>query len=115
MMYERNQNGINVKRCCASCRSRRVSWEGGRSCAVTGMPVESGSSCDKWAMEPKLQNAGLSGGRVKTLRYLTFYRMRRTEQREQILAGTLSANDVQSAADIRREFNELHGSEFINI
>ena len=87
----------------------------GRVCSLTGETVECGGLCEGWVLSPKLQNAGRGGGKVKSLKYLNYYRERWLKQQEDLMTKRITADALVSAADIRREFNELYGSEYINI
>ena len=65
-MKTRNQFGIMVKRCCASCRykdlTRAVSL---RRCAKHHRNVSAGDVCNDWQMSEQLQLAGKSQGAVR--------------------------------------------------
>lgn len=110
----RNRNGIEIKECCASCKHRCLDNDG-RSCSLTKVPVASGYRCEKWTMHKRLQNAGNSGGKVKSWHYLHFFMERWTQQREAYEAGRIEVTGLLSAEDIRKEYREQHGSEFIHI
>lgn len=112
--YVRNEHGVKIKMCCASCRMRKVSSDEGRVCKLSGNPVKGCGCCNKWQMNQRLQNAGMSGGQIKSWRYLTYYRERWTEQREAVEAGRIQAVAVLSAKEIRMKFEQEHGSIYIN-
>ena len=111
----RNRNGIEIKKCCASCRFRQINSQRGRHCTEHKMKMEAGWLCKDWDMSPDLEHAGDSGGQVKCTKYLDYYRKRWLEQREAYEAGRLKAEDMLTAEQIRKEYNEQYGSEFINI
>lgn len=111
----RNRNGIEIKKCCASCRFRHINSEEGRFCTKHKKKVKAGRLCEQWVMSIGLDHAGDAGGRVKCAKYLDYYRNRWIEQREAVIAGNMKPNDMLTAVQIRKEYNEQYGSEFINI
>lgn len=110
----RNRYGIEICRCCASCKHRKVTNEG-RMCRKTEDGVESWHLCSRWDMHENLQNAGEGGGKVKKLQYLNYFRQTWLQQREELVAGRMLPTQALSKEEIRKKFNELYGSEFINI
>ena len=108
-----NQYGIPIKKCCASCKKRMISNEVGRYCERSGTAVEGGWYCRKWAMHPKLQNAGKGGGRVKSIRYLRFYQERKIKLYNSLKACRMKRDELPSTADIRREYEQEKGSVYI--
>ena len=112
--FTRNEHGVKIQMCCASCKKRKVTSEDGRVCGLTGKPVKGCHYCKQWEMTPQLHNAGMSGGRIKSRHYLNYYRERWIEQREAVETGQLSAMEMLSVADIRHEFEKAYGSIFIN-
>ena len=110
----KNRYDIMVKVCCASCEFRQVVNDG-RICGLVKSPVVSGHCCSQWQMDKRLQDAGRGGGKVKKCHYLTFYMDRWIAQRNDLEARRISALELRSTEDIRREYNEQYGSEFINI
>ena len=111
----RNEHGINIKMCCASCKQRKITSDRGRVCGLTSNKVKAGNCCNQWEMTPRLQNAGLSGGQVKSWRYLSYYRERWTEQRDALTSGRITAATMLSAEEIREEYEQEQGSIYINI
>ena len=87
----------------------------GRVCSLTGETVECGFLCEGWEMHPKLQNAGRGGGKVKSIKYLNYYWERWLKQQEDLMTKRITADEIVSAADIRKEFNELYGSIFMEV
>lgn len=113
--YVRNEHGINIKVCCASCKLRKITSDRGRVCSLNENMVKAGNCCAQWEMNRRLQNAGMSGGQVKSWRYLSYYRERWTEQREALTAGRITAAAMLSGEDIRQEYEQEQGSIYINI
>ena len=110
----RNKYDIEIQKLCGSCRQREIKSPEGRVCRLSGEPVECGFLCEHWEMHPKLQNAGRGGGKVKSLKYLNYYRERWLKQKEDLMTKRITADVFASAEDIRKQYNEQHGSEFIN-
>ena len=110
----KNKNGIEIKACCASCQHRLMTVDD-RICGLTKASVASDYSCNRWRMEKLLQNAGNGGGKVKKWQYLCFFMEHWIKQRNDLEAGSIAPTQLQSVEQIRKEYNELHGSEFINI
>ncbi len=113
-MYVRNEHGVMIKMCCASCKLRKIESDEGRVCGLNGNKVKASHCCKQWEMSRRLQNAGMSGGRVKSWRYLTYYRERWVAQREALIAGRITADAMLTVEDIRREFEQEQGSIYIN-
>ena len=61
----RNEHGVKVKRCCASCLHKEITNEGARVCALMVLKVEQKFKCKQWQMSDGLKNAGKGGGVVK--------------------------------------------------
>lgn len=112
--FIKNRFDIKVKVCCASCQNKVITNEG-RLCGLVKSAVASGHCCDNWVLDKRLQDAGRGGGKVKKCHYLTFYMDRWIAQRNDLEARRISALELRSTEDIRKEYNEQYGSEFINI
>jgi hypothetical protein len=110
----RNCFGIKVKMCCASCKMRKILSEKGRICGLSGEPVAGSHYCQRWEMNRRLQNAGMSGGQIKSWRYLTYYRERWIRQREDFFARRIRPSELLSAKNFRKEFEKEHGSIYVN-
>ena len=62
-MVDRNQFGIRVKVCCASCQFKQFGRNGKRICTRhLNEEVESANCCKDWLMSEGMQKAGRSGG-----------------------------------------------------
>ena len=109
-----NRNGIVIKKCCASCRFRQISSEKGRFCKKHQKKVKAGWLCEDWDISKGLQGAGDSGGRIKSWKYLTYYRERWTEQRESYEADRLRIDNLLTTEHIREEYEEQFGSIYIS-
>ena len=110
----RNRYGIEICRCCASCKNRMVINDG-RMCSKTDYEVASWHLCTQWDIHPRLQNAGEGNGKVKSLSYLNYFRERYLQQIDECISGKILPTQRLSREEIRKEFSELHGSIYINI
>ena len=115
ILTQKNHFGVAVKQCCASCKMRKITSDGNRTCGLSGKKVASGHCCSRWTVSTRLHNAGMGGGQVKSWHYLSYYRERWTEQREALIAGRIQATQMLSAEYIRQEFEKEVGPVFINI
>ena len=60
-----NDHYVRVKKWCASCEHREVDEEGTRICGLMQLRVKGDFVCPRWQLSSGLQNAGMSGGKVK--------------------------------------------------
>ena len=67
---ERNNCGIQIKRCCASCAYKVIKADGtdcNRYCTQTGQIVEGTDYCEQWQMAEGLKNLGRRRGVVRDI------------------------------------------------
>ena len=57
-LFPRNQHGIRVRACCASCMFKKVIGGGNRICTLRRERVESLEKCKYWQMSSALMKAG---------------------------------------------------------
>lgn len=62
---EKNQFGINIVVCCASCQFKEYKNDKERLCKLSGESTHPSEYCTTWKMAEHLQNAGKGDGRVK--------------------------------------------------
>lgn len=77
MKYVRNQYGIAIKKCCASCAHKHIIGKASvisRLCDAGEGVVQPSHLCKDWRMVAELDNAGKGGGRVKRPDYIDFLR-----------------------------------------
>ena len=113
--FKRNENGINIKVCCASCKFREFSQEGERICGRTKKDVKASHHCKKWELHNQLRNAGLGIGKVKRWRYLSYYRELWIAQRDALETGRIDGSKVKGVEDFRKEYEKEYGNIFIEI
>ena len=108
----KNQYGIEVKACCASCRYKDLTrLMTARFCMQHQKSVKPRECCYEWALSEQLEAAGSAGGKVKRKAYLKFVLEVREEES---LADQRGLHIVHKTIDqIRREFEEKNGSIYI--
>jgi hypothetical protein len=111
----RNENGIMIKKCCASCKKRKLDNELGRSCSRHKVLVDSDDCCKKWVLSPKLNNAGNGIGKVKSRSYLNYYRKKWMQQIDALERGEIDGNQMKCAGEIREEYEREYGSIYVEI
>ena len=66
-LYVRNNCGIRVKRCCASCAKKDYNAQAKRICTLTQKRVKATELCEQWAMHEGLVNLGRRRGVVRDI------------------------------------------------
>ena len=66
--------------------------------------------CDHWQLEPSLDNAGDSQGKVKKKDYLMFVMLRRRTETQSIELGIIDEEDRQSNEELREEYISKNGN-----
>ena len=110
----RNQYGIEVKECCASCRHKDLTrLISSRFCLQHQKKVKPRECCEQWEISEQMQAAGLSGGKVKKKAYLKYV----IEVREdESLADQLKIQiPHKSLEQIRQDFEEKNGSIYLSL
>ena len=105
----RNQHGIEIRKCCASCQHKCMDTDGRRICGLMQIVVEQRFDCPKWELAEGLQNAGRSGGTVKRREYLMFVFETRMQEQEAIAAGKMLPTEVATLDSLRKRFEEMTG------
>ena len=105
---------IHVRRCCASCAHKDLTRAvSSRYCSVHDKTVKPGDCCNMWRLSEQLKNAGNALGKVKRYDYLMYaLNIRHSEAEKEELGEVF---EPQSISDIRREFEQEHGSIYLNI
>lgn len=107
----KNQHGIEVKECCASCRHKDLTrLISSRFCLKRHKSVKPKSHCQQWEMSEQMEAAGSGRGMVKKKAYLKYV----LEVREdESLADQLKIQfPHKSISQIRQDFEEKNGSIF---
>lgn len=108
----RNQHGIEVRECCASCRHKDLTkLATARFCQLHQKSVKPREWCEQWAMSEQMEAAGSAGGKVKKQAYLKYLMAVREDES---LADQLKVQyPHKSIEQIRREFEEKNGSIYV--
>ena len=71
--FKRNNYGILIVKCCASCVNAHSKGDDKRYCSLGGRAHNSDYYCGKhWVMKEGLKNAGKGGGKVKKKQYFDY-------------------------------------------
>ena len=108
----KNQYGIEVKECCASCKHKDLTrLISSRFCLKRHKSVKPKSHCQQWEMSEQMEAAGSGRGMVKKKAYLKYV----LEVREdESLADQLKIQfPHKSISQIRREFEAKNGSIYV--
>lgn len=99
----RNQNGIEIRECCASCAHKQLTRAlSERYCNEKRGKVKPCGWCEHWKLSNQLENAGEGSGQVKRLDYLKY-------------AQDVQLNEPKCVEQMRKDFEQEHGSIYINI
>ena len=112
----RNRNGIEIRECCASCFFKELDSQKGRICLKSGGRIKQKSRrsrCESWEISEGLIHAGDSGGLVKRIDYLNYYRERYLQLLSDLIARQIT--EMMPTEEIRREYEANYGSIYINI
>jgi hypothetical protein len=110
----RNEHGIEVKKCCASCKHKDLTrLLSARFCSLHQKKVKPREGCKQWEMSEQMQAAGSSGGKVKKKAYLQYVMSVRDDES---LADQLKIQfPHKSIEQIRRDFEEKNGSIYVTL
>ena len=110
----KNQHGIEVKECCASCRHKDLTrLISSRFCLQHLKSVKPREWCEQWAMSEQMEAAGSGRGKVKKKAYLKYV----IEVREdESLADQLGLQAPHKTLEqIRKDFEEKNGSIYVTL
>ena len=109
-----NGYGVVIRKCCASCLHKgQTRLMTRRKCMVHEKVVKPKNVCSLWQMSSQMKAAGLGGGRVKRREYLKYLALVRGDEN---IAKQNGLKIMPKSVDaIRREFEQEHGSIYINI
>ena len=110
----RNQHGIEVRECCASCRHKDLTrLISSRFCLQHLKSVKPREWCEQWAMSEQMEAAGSGRGKVKKKAYLKYV----IEVREdESLADQLGLQAPHKTLEqIRQDFEAKNGSIFLSL
>ena len=109
-----NGYGVVIRKCCASCLHKgQTRLMTKRHCSEHDKDVSPTGLCSLWEMCDQVKAAGLGGGRVKRREYLKYLALVRGDEN---IAKQNGLKIMPKSVDaIRREFEQEHGSIYINI
>ena len=112
--YTVNGYGVVIRKCCASCLHKgQTRLMTKRHCSEHDKDVSPTGLCSLWTMSDQMKAAGLGGGKIKRREYLKYLTQVRGEED---LAKQNGLTIMPKSVDaIRSEFEQEHGSIFINI
>ena len=113
--FVKNGHGIKIKKCCASCKQRKIDDELGRFCNLHKCTVASNDVCKRWELSKKLNNAGNGIGKVKCMSYMNFFRAKWVQQLDALEAGEINPRKMKCIGEIRREYEREFGEIYVNI
>ena len=110
----RNQHGIEVKKCCASCKHKDLTrLVLARYCSQHHKKVKPRECCEQWEMSEQMEAAGSGGGKVKRKAYLKYVLDVREDES---LADQLGIKfPHKSIGQIRKDFEEKNGSIYVTL
>lgn len=113
LFHTRNKHDIRMARCCMSCAYKVITEQNKlRFCMLDQLTHRRCHMCHDWQMNAQMQGAGTSGGRIKRREYLMYALAIRCEEQEEADAG--EEIEPKSIEEIRKEFENLYGSIFLN-
>ena len=111
--YVANGYGIAIpKRCATSAHKGQTRLMTRRQCLVHEKEVKPKSVCSLWSMSDQMKAAGRGGGRIKRIEYLKY--LTSVRETESIALQNGLTIKPKPIAEIRSEFEQEHGSIFIN-
>lgn len=110
----KNQHGIEVKKCCASCKHKDLTrLVLARYCSQHHEKVKPRECCEQWEMSEQMEASGSGGGKVKKKAYLKYVLDVREDES---LADQLGIKfPHKSIGQIRKDFEEKNGSIYVTL
>lgn len=88
-MKYKNRFGVTIKKCCASCANCTLALYGNHRCSVKKEETLPQFVCADWRIKPKLMNAGMGTGVVRSKEEMM------AVQQQRLKDGTLTTNYSQ--------------------
>lgn len=111
----RNQHGIEIMKCCASCQLRVVE-DGIRICVIKQQSVLKTGCCECWRMGERMQMAGHRRGRIKCHDYHSFVLEFKLLEQQAIDVGAMKEEQQLKRKAIRKRYVKAFGHHpFIKI
>lgn len=108
----RNEHGIEIRECCASCKHKDLTrLISSRFCLQHHKKVKPRGHCKEWAMSEQMEAAGSGGGKVKKKAYLKYVLQVREDES---LAEQLKVQiPHKTLTEIRQDFEAKNGSIYV--
>ena len=108
----RNEHGIEIRECCASCKYKDLTrLMSSRFCLQHHKKVKPRGHCKEWVMSEQMEAAGSGGGKIKRKAYLKYVLQVREDES---LADQLKVQfPHKSIEQIRRDFEAKNGSIYV--
>ena len=97
----KNRCGIEVKKCCCTCKHRCPEADSKSTCLELGIEVASTDLCRGWKMAPSYEQVGMNKGKVKSREYLMWVLEQRVQETRDIEAGLMDEEDRKSVEELR--------------
>ena len=112
--FKANGYGVVIRKCCASCLHKgQTRLMTKRHCSEHDKDVSPMGLCSLWQMSDQMKAAGLGGGKIKCREYLKHLAKVRSD--EDLAKQNGLTIMPKSVDEVRSEFEQEHGSIFINI
>ena len=108
----RNDHGIEIRECCASCKHKDLTrLMASRFCLQHHKKVKPRGHCKEWAMSEQMEAAGSGRGKVKKKAYLKYVLQVREDES---LADQLKVQlPHKTLTEIRQDFEAKNGSIYV--
>ena len=116
MEFEMNKAGVRIKKCCASCESRKdnirtKSYK--RTCRLGQTEPGRLTECDQWSMRKSLMDMKMNEGAVKSDKYFQFVLDIRSEERRLVEEYGKDKSSkkprIKPTAEIRKKYIKMYG------
>ncbi len=108
----KNEHGIEIKECCASCMHKDLTrLMSSRFCLQHHKKVKPRECCEHWAMSEQMEAAGSGGGKVKKKAYLKYVLQVREDESLADQLGIKSSH--KTLEQIRQDFEAKNGSIYV--
>ena len=111
-LWKRNEHGMRVKACCATCAYKSSYSEKGRLCVNGRGLMPPSSLCSEYDMADAFRHAGSGTGKVKTRAYLRYIFDKQLEQERLMYEHRLDASDKKTVKELSDEYVSQFGEKY---
>lgn len=109
--FFKNPLGINIVKCCASCKHKALDGGTSRICKIGEGAVKPSYVCSDWEMSENYAKAGIGGGRIKKKHYLAYV----LECYDNEAKKAEKPKDIKiPIKQVERDYEKQFGSIYIN-